>query len=112
MLSHPEDYLPEALAGAREEARSRGLAVDPAVPPKPSELSQESEEMPKANVSLGLPMRIFVFAFCGGIPGLLLALLYDRKGYTKKGHDCIVMAIASMVLHAVLLLFRLIMPHD
>ncbi len=102
MLGHQEDYLPEALAAAQDELSNRKLA-----PKRVAELEagvkyQAMAADAKAQERLGWPTRIFIFIFCAGLAGALLAVYYDSKGYKRKAADCWVTLGVSLACHVVL----------
>ncbi len=47
-------------------------------------------------------MRIFIFIFCAGLFGALLAVYYDNKGYKRKASDCWVTLGVRLLVHVVL----------
>jgi hypothetical protein len=102
MFMHPADYLPEALAAAKDEFSKRNLA-----PERVSRLETEVQSQmvaadAKAQERLGWPMRIFLFIFCAGLLGLLLAVYYEGKGYKGKARDCWITLAASVVFYSAL----------
>jgi len=99
MLDHQEDWLPEALAAAREELRKRNLSPDKITQIESAAQSQKAAMSTKANERLGWPMRIFLFIFFAGIFGAVLAVYYDHKGYKRKASDCWITMCFSLVFY-------------
>ena len=102
MLAHQDDYLPEALAAAREELRKRNLAPERVAQLEAAAQTHKAEEDTKAEVRLGWPMRIVIFFLCAGIFGALLAVYYDSKGFKKKASDCWITMAVSIAAHVAL----------
>jgi hypothetical protein len=102
MLAHEGDYLPEALAAAKEELTKRNLAPEAAVQLEAKVQSDAADAEAKAQERLSWPIRIFIFIFCAGLFGALLAVYYDNKGYRQKASDCWITLAVSMVSHIVL----------
>ena len=102
ILSHEEDYLPEALMAAKEELNKRNVAPERIAELETRAESQKKEENAKAEQRLSLPLRVLIFLFCGGIFGALLAFYYSNHGYTKKANDCWVTVGASALCHVLL----------
>ena len=88
MLAHQDDYLPEALAAAKDELNKRNLAPERVAQIEATVQSQKAVAESKAQERLGWPMRIFIFLFCAGLVGAVLAVYYDSKGYNRKAADC------------------------
>ena len=101
MLAHPEDYLPEALSAAKVELSKRNLPPEEVAQLEAKVQSQAAEAEARAQERLGWPTRIFIFIFCAGIVGPLLAVYYDNKGYKQKASDCWVTLAASIAFHVV-----------
>ena len=106
MLAHPEDYLPDALAAAKEELGKRNLTVDRVSQLEAGVQSQTAADDAKAQERLGWPMRIFLFIFCAGLLGAVMAVYYDSKGYKRKASDCWITLGISVAVHAVFFLLR------
>jgi hypothetical protein len=112
MLAHPDDYLPEALAAAKNELSKRHLP-----PARVAQLEAEAQSQvvaaeARAQERLGWPMRIFVFICCAGILGAVLAVYYDSKGYKRKASDCWITLVASIVFHVVAGFLLFMRPSD
>jgi hypothetical protein len=88
MLVSKDDYLPEAIAAAKDELSKRNLPAEKVEQIKASALSQKAAAESKAQERLGWPMRILIFLFCAGLLGAVLAVYYDSKGYKRKAADC------------------------
>ena len=101
MLAHQEDYFPEALAAAKDELSKRNLAPERVTQLEAAVQSQKATVDARAQERLGWPMRIFIFVFCAGLLGVVLAVYYDSKGYKKKASDCWVTLGVSMAFHLV-----------
>ena len=101
ILAHQEDYLPEALAAARDELSKRNLAPDRVAQLEAAVQSEKAVADTKAEERLGWPMRIFIFIFCAGLLGAVLAIYYDRKGFKRKASDCWITLGVSIVFHIV-----------
>jgi hypothetical protein len=101
MLSHEQDYQPEALVAAREELARRKLAPERVTALEGRAQSEKARELSKAEERLGWPLRIVIFVFCSGLVGAILAVYYDSKGYSKKASDCWITAGASLAFHVV-----------
>ena len=99
MLAHQDDYLPEALAAAKDELGKRNLAPERVAQLEATVRSQATEAEAKAQERLGRPVRIFIF--CAGLPGALLAVYYDNKGYKQKALDCWITLGVSIAFHVV-----------
>ena len=99
MLAHPGDYLPEALAATRDELSKRNLAAETAQQLEAKVQSEKAAEETKAQERLSWPMRIFIFICCAGLPGALLAVYYDSKGYRRKSSDCWITVGVSVAVH-------------
>ncbi len=99
ILVHEEDYLPEAVAAAKEELSRRNLAPAQVAQLEAIVQSESAAAETKAKQRLGWPLRIFVFFFCAGIFGALLAVYYDKEGYKKKASDCWVTLGVSAAIH-------------
>ena len=102
ILAHEEDYLPEALAAAKEELSKRNLVPEKAAALKDAAQSQKSKEDAKAQEPLSWLMRFIFFFFCAGLVGALFAVNYSNQGYKKKASDCWVVLAISMVSHLLL----------
>jgi hypothetical protein len=101
MLAHEQDYLPEALAAARQQLDKRNLAPQQVAQLEAVVQSQMAAEGAKAEVRLGWPMRILIFFLCAGIAGAILAVYYDSKGYKTKARDCWITLGVSLAVHVV-----------
>src|SRR5438105_2746145 len=101
MLSHQEDYLPEALAAAKDELSKRNLAPERIARLEAGVQSQKAVADAKAQERLGWLMRIFIFLFCAGLLGAVLAVHYDSKGYKRKASDCWITLGVSVAFHLV-----------
>ena len=102
ILSNQGDYLPEAVAAAKQELSKRNLAPEKVAQLEAAVQSQKSQADSKAGERLGWPMRIFIFLFCAGLFGAVLAIYYESKGYKKKAADCWVTLGISVLCHAVI----------
>jgi len=102
MLAHEQDYLPEALAAAKQELGKRNLPPERVAELEAVVQSQTAAEGAKAEERLGWPMRILIFFLCAGIAGAILAVYYDSKGYKAKARDCWIILVVSLVVHVVL----------
>ena len=102
MLAHADDYLPEALAAAKDELSKRNLAPAKIVQLEEEIQSEKVAAEAKAEERLGWPTRIFIFLFCAGLFGALLAVYYDNKGFKKKAADCWITLALSIAFHVVL----------
>jgi hypothetical protein len=102
IIAHPEDYLPEALAAARDELSKRNLSPERTAELEGSVRAQEAKENARAQEPLGWPMRIFIFLFCAGLVGILMAVHYGNQGYKKKASDCWMTLALSMIFHVLL----------
>jgi phosphotransferase system glucose/maltose/N-acetylglucosamine-specific IIC component len=101
MLAHQDDYLPEALAAAKDELSKRNLAPERVAQIEATVQSQKAAAETKAQERLGWPMRIFLFIFFAGIFGAVLAVYYDSKGYKRKASDCWITLGVSLAFHLV-----------
>jgi hypothetical protein len=101
MLTHEQDYLPQALAAARQEIEKRSLAPARVAEFEAAVQSQKTVEVAKAEEPLGWPTRIFIFLLCAGIAGAILAAYYDNKGYKTKARECWITLAASLAVHIV-----------
>ena len=101
MLAHEGDYLPEALAAAKDELGKRNLAPETVAQLEATVLSQDATAEAKAQERLGWPLRIFIFIFCAGILGALFAVYYENRGYKRKASDCWVTLGVSAAFHLV-----------
>ena len=99
MLAHQEDYLPQALAAAKNELSKRNLAPERVAQLEAGVQTQTAVAETKAQERLGWPMRIFIFIFCAGLLGAVLAVYYDSKGYKRKATDCWVTLGISVAFH-------------
>ncbi len=99
MLAHQEDYLPEALAAARDELSQRNLAPERVAQLEAGVRTQKAAAESKAQERLGWPLRIFIFIFFCGLLGAVLAVYYDNKGYKQKSSDCWVTLGVSAAIH-------------
>jgi hypothetical protein len=104
MLARADDYLPEALAAAKEELRKRNLPPEHTARLQIIVESEKAEQRAKAEIPLSWPMRILVFFLCAGLVTILLAVYYDSKGFKRKARDCWVMMGFSAVAHVLLAL--------
>ena len=102
MLVHEQDYLPEALAAARQEIGKRNLAPERVAQLEAVVQSQTAAEGAKADERLSWPMRILIFFLCAGIAGAVLAVYYDSKGYKTKARDCWITLGVSVAVHVLL----------
>jgi hypothetical protein len=101
MLTQQQDYLPQALAAARQELEKRSLAPARVAELEAAVQSQKTVEVAKAEEPLGWPTRIFIFLLCAGIAGAILAAYYDNKGYKTKARECWITLAASLAVHIV-----------
>ena len=99
MLAHQTDYLPEALAAAKDELSKRNLAPEKVAQLEATVQSRDATAEAKAQERLGWPMRILFFFFCAGLVGALCAVYYDQKGYKRKASDCWVTLGVSATVH-------------
>jgi hypothetical protein len=102
IVAHQEDYLPEALAAAREEVAKRNLSLERTKQIEAAVQSKKAAAESKANQRLGWPLRILIFVFCAGLSGAILAVYYESKGYKKKASDCWLVMGLSFVVHFLL----------
>ena len=102
MFAHEQDYLPEALAAARQEFGKRNLIPEQVAQLDAVVQSQTAAEGAKAEERLSWPMRILIFFLCAGIAGAMLAVYYESKGYKKKATDCWVTLGIIVAVHVVL----------
>jgi hypothetical protein len=84
MLSHQEDYLPEAIAAARDELSKRNLAPERVAQLEARAQSETAEAEAKAKEPLGWPMRIFIFIFCAGLFGALLRFIMTTRAISER----------------------------
>jgi hypothetical protein len=101
ILAHQDDYLPEALAAARDELGKRNLTPDRVTQLEAEVQSQKAAADTKAQERLGWPMRIFIFFLCAGMAGAILAVYYESKGYKRKASDCWITLVVSIAFHLV-----------
>ena len=90
LLAHPDDYLPEAQAAAREELGRRNLPPERGAQLESVAQSHKAAEEAKARERLSWPMRLLavMLLLFFKIAGILLAVYYDSKGYKQKARDC------------------------
>ena len=100
ILAHQEDYLPEALAAAKDELSKRNVAPERVAQLEAGVQSQQAAADAKAQERLDWPTRIFIFLFCAGLLGLVLAVYYDGKGYKRKASDCWVTLAVSLAFYS------------
>src|SRR5262245_46577094 len=67
ILGHEGDYLPEAVAAAKEEIARRNLAPERVAELEAAEQAQVLQEQAKAEAPLGWGMRILIFLLCAGL---------------------------------------------
>jgi hypothetical protein len=101
MLAHQDDYLPDALAAAKEEMGKRNLPPEEVMQLEERVQSQQALAVAKAQERLGWPIRIFLFLFFAGVFGSVLAVYYDSKGYKRMASDCWITMGASIAFHLV-----------
>ena len=101
LLAHPDDYLPEAVAAARDELSKRNLAPERFTQLEATVRSQDAAAETKAQERLSWPMRILIFTLCAGLSGALRAVYYDKEGCKKKATDCWITLGASILFHLV-----------
>jgi hypothetical protein len=99
MLAHQDDYLPEAIAAAKDELSKRNLAPERVAQLEDTVQSQKAAAEAKAQERLGWPMRILIFIFCARLFGAVLAVYYDSKGYKRKASDCWITLGVSIAFH-------------
>ena len=99
MLAHQDDYLPEAVAAAKDELSKRNLAPEKVAQLEATVKSENAAAETRAQERLSWPMRILIFIFCAGLLGAVLAVYYDSKGYKKKSLDCWVTLGVSVAFH-------------
>jgi hypothetical protein len=102
ILAHGQDYLPEALAAVKEELQKRNLPAEKVLQIQAAVQSQKIAEDTRAQEPLGWGLRVLIFLFCAGFPGIFLALWYDSKGYKRKATDCWITWGVSLFAHIVL----------
>ncbi len=102
MLAHQDDYLPEALAAAKDELSKRNLAPETVARLEAAVQSQKVAAEARAQEPLSWPLRILIFVCCAGLLGALLAVYYDSKGYKQKASECWIILCLSVGLHLVL----------
>jgi hypothetical protein len=105
MLAHPDDYLPEALAAAKDELSKRNLAPERVAQLGAEVECQKAAADAKAQKRLDWPTRIVIFIFCAGLLGAVLAVYYDSKGYKQKAADCWVTLGLSLAVHTIVGVF-------
>ena len=105
MLAHQDDYLPEAVAAAKDEMSRRKLAPERVAQLEATVQLQDAAANTKAQERLGWPMRILVFVVCSGILGIVLALYYENRGYKKKASDCWITLGISVAVHVLIGIF-------
>ena len=101
MIAHQDDYLPEAIAAAKDELSKRNLSPERVAQIEATVQSQKAAAETKAQERLGWPMRIFLFIFFAGIFGAVLAVYYDSKGYKRKASDCWITMCVSLAFYLV-----------
>jgi hypothetical protein len=101
VLAHPGDYLPEAVAAAKEELHKRNLTPEKIAHLEATVQSQNVAAETKAQERLSWPMRIFIFIFCVSLAGILLAVYYQNNGYKKKASDCWITLGISVAFHLI-----------
>ena len=101
IVAHQDDYSPEALTAARDELSKRNLAPERVAQIEATVQSQMAAAETKAQEPLSWPMRIFIFIFCAGIFGAVLAVYYDSNGYKRKASDCWITLGVSVAFHLV-----------
>jgi len=95
MLAYHDDYLPEAIAAAREELGRRNLPPDRVAQLQAAVEAQKSQEEKKAEI--GLPWYVKVLIFVGFFPVIWFAIYYEYRGYKKKARQCWVWAGFSFI---------------
>lgn len=101
LLAHQDDYLPEAVAAAKDELTKRSLAPEKVAQLEATIKSQDAAAETRAQERLSWSTRILIFIFCAGLGGALLAVYYDSKGYKQKAADCWITLGVSIVIHLV-----------
>jgi hypothetical protein len=96
MLTHPDDYQPEAIEAAKDELRKRNLAPERAAQLEGIAQSQKAVEDTNANQPLGWPVRILILMGCSGIFGVPWAVFYESNGYKRKASQCWVLTGISV----------------
>jgi hypothetical protein len=89
MLTHPDDYLPEALAAAKEEWAKRKHGPEKAAEIEVATQVRAATVEAKAQEPLNWPMRILTFALCFSIWPIVLAVYYHSRGYKRKASHCL-----------------------
>lgn len=104
ILTHPDDYLPEALELVREAIRSRN--VDPASATglvhsaQERRAAEDSVASARADQPLQWPLRLLCFVLSFGVPQLVLSEVYLRpRGYTRRAKECWLCAACGVVFY-------------
>ncbi len=99
MLANEADYLPEAIAAAREELRKRNLTLEQVTQLQAVAQLEQASQKAKADEHLGWPMRILIFFLCAGLLGAVLAVYYESKGYKTKAKEAWITLGVSVLVH-------------
>ena len=102
MLARADDYLPEAIIAAKEELGRRDIPPEVVTQIEGKVQSEKLAESARADEPLAWPLRILIFLFCSGVLGVLLAMYYDNRGYTRKSKECWMTLFASLAFHVVM----------
>jgi hypothetical protein len=102
MLARQADYLPQALAAAREELSKRNLPPEQVSQHETAAQARKAADDAKATEPLGWPMRILLFVFCAVKIGLFAAVYYQSKGNHKKSWECLLTICASVLFYMAL----------
>ncbi len=97
ILSHGQDYLPEALAAVKEELQKRNLPAETVVQIQAAVESQKLADEKRAQEPLGWGMRIIIFAMAVSLFVVVVAFYYESKGYKRKSREALITWVVGVV---------------
>lgn len=88
VLAHKKDYVPDAIAAAENELKSRDLPHERIVALRIMAEEKRKEKQERANAPLPWGLKILSFVFAIGIPQVIACESYRNRGYTRRANEC------------------------
>ena len=103
MVTHAQDYLPEALEAIKGELNRRGLSHEQTAELEAVAQAQIIREEDKAREPLGWIVRILMLLM---VWPLIFVFYYGLTGQKRKAKECVIWVCYGLLLYLILFLLR------
>jgi hypothetical protein len=88
MLTHDNNYVPEAIMAAKNELATRSLSPERIAEIQSGLKKEDERNVALASIPLQWPIRILMFIFSFGMLQAIIGEYYRSKGYERKHQEC------------------------